>query len=997
MDLSKVIVDHMEKFKIKLANPFESDLDFDNFIYQKYSPAEISEEVLANINLNNPLNMYKYILVNINPIFVFDKDVEKPEIIQTVLKKFKDIKEKYAEFQSKKIPISERESKFLKSAVAALELAELMFGALEKTENHKMAFCYVPGTVPHMENEIVDLRKLKKICSDILEGDNPLGEGLVTYTNYLKTTMLFQRTHEIIRFILCVSEEGLKRSLKVKTENGLIKENKCMESTMETLSMTLNAQKLTFLAKVFDVSSTLYTIGADPSLEMPAKDEKDGKFLMKLFENCEDVDDFYRIPMKIKTFEQAKQTFELMLEMASRIEPSKDLNSKNHHKEYFEGLAHCYFAAYHPDPEEIYRFSEDSLKFLESAQNKRKDQVLTRKDQLLAAIDLNLRRMWNIKYDQYLKHKTEENRIKLLKLARRKIDWIDIFLKQINNVRSCYHGWWTCLDLAKCTLLVYKDERCAKAAAHLAYNELIKKPNEILIFNNNYKGIKLHLNMSEEAFIEAVFKKFDPNNEFQKKNPFEDGTGYEDFVCFPYYETPPSIFARAALDTPLNIYKFLIMKVFAVFNDDYLPGKFIMDEIKKVKKTYKEFVKKEISMTLQEKKYVRSAYGTLRLAEMYYKYCDETAKFNEADLNNFDLHIHKLKDICSSILDSFAQEVPLFYLSKILFKFIFLESHETCKFLACTMNEVKRKTRAVREQNGALLKCCSCVLIQIKNAETDVIFANLCFLEDFFVLCACHNTIQFSEEESTLTSPKESERGKMLMKLFENFEGAEEFLKNFKRVDNYDQAKVMFDFILKLINEYKSTKEVQNIFESLYFEGMAYNCLAAFVEDSSEVYELCEKSSKLLQECTDFERNRNKIQDVTKIDHIIGATNENYRRMWHIKFDIYTKEKTQKNLQALQEVAEKRIELGTTFMNDLSVTDWTYPRWWVCLDLLKCHLQVNKDKNGAKKCAEELHKELIRNPKGVSMFNSAAGVQFVSGMSKKNFTDLIVRKFAKQN
>lgn len=125
----------------------------------------------------------------------------------------------------------------------------------------------------------------------------------------------------------------------------------------------------------------------------------------------------------------------------------------------------------------------------------------------MASIEINLRRMWNIKYEIYQRKKSQENLLELRKIAGKKMNWINIFTKKYDTVASTYFGWLSCLDMAKCMLLVYNHQNCVRKMLQLAYAELMKFPEEILVFNDNFKGITLTRNWSPEAFEGALFKK----------------------------------------------------------------------------------------------------------------------------------------------------------------------------------------------------------------------------------------------------------------------------------------------------------------------------------------------------------------------------------------------------------------------------------------------------------------------------------------------------------
>lgn len=125
----------------------------------------------------------------------------------------------------------------------------------------------------------------------------------------------------------------------------------------------------------------------------------------------------------------------------------------------------------------------------------------------------------------------------------------------------------------------------------------------------------------------------------------------------------------------------------------------------------------------------------------------------------------------------------------------------------------------------------------------------------------------------------------------------------------------------------------------------------------------------------------------------MGAINENYRRMWKIKFEIFKKDKTLENLKGLKNVVAKRIEWANKFLKDVDRGDWSFPKWWTRLDLIKCLLQINNDKDAAEKCAGELHEELLDESADIGFFTAFSRIQFDRKMSKQNFVKCIVQKF----
>lgn len=259
-------------------------------------------------------------------------------------------------------------------------------------------------------------------------------------------------------------------------------------------------------------------------------------------------------------------------------------------------------------------------------------------------------------------------------------------------------------------------------------------------------------------------------------------------------------------------------------------------------------------MTVEERSYVKSAYASLQLAEMYFLCFDESGKFN---VDGFDFL--KLSNICSVLLDGYAEEVPIIYLVALFYNMWRIRLEGVCQFLLCVMNEVLKKTQKIRNENKTFIKYCPCVPETVTELVTlPVNHANLLFLSRTFTTSSASITLNSVD----LKKQNPIDNGDMLMKIFEHYEGEDEFHAVPKKVENFDQAKIVFELILKLAKERMDRDKKQTAYDSNYFEGMARCSFAAFVPDPNEVYKLCEKSVELLKNCLNVERplNKNKMR-----------------------------------------------------------------------------------------------------------------------------------------
>lgn len=363
------------------GNPFQDGTDFENFLSSRYG-GNVSKKVLAEVNLNTPLNIFKYVLVKITPIFTADEMKNNPFVYEKTMEKFKEARAKYKEFESKKITMSPRERKNVMAAHATLELGEIAMTVCGKSgdpELHNFHDMYLAKPA--------NIEKFGQICTDILEGkmqvfwtsnlwqtnfydifvgNNPIGEGLVEFGAIIREHLSRNHSHGILRFLICWLVEAIKRSKKTRIDNGLFEQSLCLEASMERMEKKLYFYKLSFMGVVLTMSSTLLTVGPDPELERILKDEKTGNKLLNLLEDCEKDDDFHKLPLKIETqdYEQARKIYEFLLMCSDEIEGT-EFHNRPFDQENLEGIAQSYLAAFATDPAEVYRLAETSLKLLE--------------------------------------------------------------------------------------------------------------------------------------------------------------------------------------------------------------------------------------------------------------------------------------------------------------------------------------------------------------------------------------------------------------------------------------------------------------------------------------------------------------------------------------------------------------------------------------------------------------------------------------------------------
>lgn len=158
------------------------------------------------------------------------------------------------------------------------------------------------------------------------------------------------------------------------------------------------------------------------------------------------------------------------------------------------------------------------------------------------------------------------------------------------------------------------------------------------------------------------------------------------------------------------------------------------EKIRDIKEKYKHFLAQEISMTAEERKHVRTAYETVKLAEMSLKVDSEMKNFKPQD---FDFN--KLKETCSHLLECFIGEIPIIYLLPIFYQMMYNSFYEVSLFLASVMNEILQKVEKIRGKS--ISQHCVCVQNMIIQIKYKVNFVSWNLLDRIFAISSILHTI----------------------------------------------------------------------------------------------------------------------------------------------------------------------------------------------------------------------------------------------------------------
>lgn len=321
-----------------------------------------------------------------------------------------------------------------------------------------------------------------------------------------------------------------------------------------------------------------------------------------------------------------------------------------------------------------------------------------------------------------------------------------------------------------------------------------------------------------------------------KEKPFDDDIDFESFYG-PQLETKISdeVLCQTNLNTPLNIFKFILLKLSEPLMNtkkfvDQSACKDLLKSIKKVKAMYMNFARKKVQMTKLESKYVKSAHATLELALIAVEIKGGPSKY---PIGSFDFR--KFKDICSSILDGFAGEVPLHYFLCIYDFLGFYGCYNVCHFILCVATKIAIKIGKRFEKDSE----------KLKNIENYIEDSKLILLHETFSISA---SLYTTGVQSKFECPiNDSDYGKMLMEIFDKYDKTIEFRHIPIKAENYDQAKQIYELILKLFKNQKSATRDSPVYITDGFEGVAHSNFAAFQTEPAEIFKLCKKSMKILQ------------------------------------------------------------------------------------------------------------------------------------------------------
>lgn len=311
---------------------------------------------------------------------------------------------------------------------------------------------------------------------------------------------------------------------------------------------------------------------------------------------------------------------------------------------------------------------------------------------------------------------------------------------------------------------------------------------------------------------------------------YDDGTDFESFSVKGNNKGSEKNEIKT-INTPLRAYKCLLMnlhiplKIEKMLVDKKL-CKFMLEKLNESKAKYLEFLSTGFSMTIEECKYVRSAYASLQLVEFWLFFQEPDRKMSKFDFLKF-------KEICSDMMQSYnaAGAESFQYLLSIYS--VLLHDHylHTAQFVLYVMMEILEMTSNDGVKEGNLVQMLAFMFL-IERLKVD-----------FFSRVLTHATNMHTTGRDVFEIPKDDKKkGKVLMELFENFDCCQcyKFSVNIK---NYNEAEVLHRLILENAVEMKD-KDPLNF---AHYVGLANGNLAAFATDPDEVYELSSASYDLLE------------------------------------------------------------------------------------------------------------------------------------------------------
>lgn len=318
--------------------------------------------------------------------------------------------------------------------------------------------------------------------------------------------------------------------------------------------------------------------------------------------------------------------------------------------------------------------------------------------------------------------------------------------------------------------------------------------------------------------------------------PFDDSTDFEDFDYAEYYHVCQFKYDAANLDTPLNVYKFMICKMFGISGSQTFPELKIdekdMDSLKviaEVEDIYKEFLAKQIPMTARERSFVRSAYGAVQLVKIAFK-----SKMDELDLENFDFD--KFKEICSDILSGCIGELFTGCFKLIFYEALSANCFDFSNFLLGMISEINVRTTELRkgfdkkeitpENRGFFSR-----ILFFDNELNQLKAWYMVRMFGFY-----HNQKMLGPIEESQVPAFDSVKGRMLLDFlkFRVVFMDNEFFKIPPKIESLSDAEKIFKSILKISK--KPSCEccgVKDANEYVLLEGLAYGYMAGFYEHQS--------------------------------------------------------------------------------------------------------------------------------------------------------------------
>lgn len=137
-------------------NPFEDGTDIKDFVEVHYD--EVPDKFLQNVDLAKPSNLYKYLLIKIQKLIAEKRSLKKG---------IKELLKTYKTFMPKDVSFTEIERGRFNAAIATIKLVEMVLCESRLHSNRQPCSCH--GITPEIDADKIDLRKLKSICSSLLD------------------------------------------------------------------------------------------------------------------------------------------------------------------------------------------------------------------------------------------------------------------------------------------------------------------------------------------------------------------------------------------------------------------------------------------------------------------------------------------------------------------------------------------------------------------------------------------------------------------------------------------------------------------------------------------------------------------------------------------------------------------------------------------------------------------------------------------------------------